>query len=83
MSNEKLKKGCHCAWQIHYRIVFPVKYPKASLDPEVVKVIQEAGEGIAERDSIGMEAIGCYKDHIHLPCGSHRKVARRRIVRVF
>jgi len=48
MSNEKVKKGYHCAWQIHYHIVFPVKYRKALLDPEVANIIQETAEGIAE-----------------------------------
>jgi putative transposase len=83
MSNEKVKKGYHCAWQIHYHIVFPVKYRKALLDPEVVHIIQETAEGIAERYSIEMEAIGCDKDHIHLLCGSHPKVAPGRVVQVF
>ena len=83
MSNEKVKKGYHCAWQIHYHIVFPVKYRKALLDPEVANIIQETAEGIAERHSIEMEAIGCDKDHIHLLCGSHPKVAPGRIVQIF
>ena len=83
MSNEKVKKGYHCAWQIHYHIVFPVKYRKALLDPEVAIIIQETAEGIAERHSIEMEAIGCDKDHIHLLCGSHPKVAPGRIVQIF
>ena len=83
MSNEKVKKGYHCAWQIHYHIVFPVKYRKALLDPEVANIIQETAEGIAERHSIEMEAIGCDKDHIHLLCGAHPKVAPGRIVQIF
>ena len=83
MSNEKVKKGYHCAWQIHYHIVFPVKYRKALLDPEVANIIQETAEGIAERHSIEMEAIGCDKDYIHLLCGAHPKVAPGRIVQIF
>jgi len=83
MSNEKVKKGYHCAWQIHYHIVFPVKYRKALLDPEVANIIQETAEGIAERYSIEMEAIGCEKDHIHLLCGAHPKIAPGRIVQIF
>ena len=83
MSNEKVKKGYHCAWQIHYHIVFPVKYRKALLDPEVANIIQETAEGIAERHFIEMEAIGCDKDHIHLLCGAHPKVAPGRIVQIF
>jgi len=31
MSKGEVQKGYHCAWQIHYHIVFPVKYRKALL----------------------------------------------------
>ena len=30
-----------------------------------------------------MEALGCDKDHIHLLCGAHPKIAPGRIVQVF
>jgi putative transposase len=83
MSNEKVRKGYHCAWQIHYHIVFPVKYRKALLDSEVTNIIQETAVGIAERYSIEMEAIGCGKDHIHVLCGAHPKVALGKIVQIF
>jgi hypothetical protein len=45
----RVKKGHHCAWQIHYHIVFPVKYRRSLLDEEVVKVIRETAAGIEER----------------------------------
>ena len=83
MPNETLQKGYHCVWQIHYHIVFPVKYRKALLDEEIVKIIQETAEGIAERYAVVMEAIGCDKDHIHLLCSAHPKVAPGRIVQIF
>ena len=83
MSDETVRKGYHCAWQIHYHIVFPVKYRKALLDSEVTNIIQETAVGIAERYSIEMEAIGCDKDHIHLLCGAHPKVAAGKIVQIF
>ena len=42
-----VKKGYDCAWQIHYHIVFPVKYRKALLDKEVVSmIIRETVKGI-------------------------------------
>jgi putative transposase len=63
--------------------VFPVKYPKALVDIEVTGIIQETAEGISERYAIEMEAIGCDKDHIHLLCGAHPKVAPGRIVQIF
>ena len=83
MSNEGVRRGYHCAWQIHYHVVFPVKYRKALVDTEVTAIIQETAEGISERYAIEMEAIGCDKDHIHLLCGAHPKVAPGRIVQVF
>ena len=83
MPNETLQKGYHCVWQIHYHIVFSVKYRKALLDEETVKIIQETAEGIAERYAVVMEAIGCDQDHIHLLCSAHPKVAPGRIVQIF
>jgi len=41
ISKGKVQKGYHCAWQIHYHIVFPVKYRKALLDKMVIKIIEE------------------------------------------
>jgi len=69
MSNEKVKKGYHCEWPIHYHIVFPAKYRKALLDSEIANIIQVAAEQIAETHSIKIEAIGCDKDYILLLCG--------------
>lgn len=83
MSNETVRKGYHCVWQIHYRIVFPVKYRKVLLDSEVTTIIRETSEEIAERYPIEMEAIGYDKDHIHLLCSAHPKVAPGRIVQIF
>ena len=83
MTDETVKKGYHCAWQIHYHIVFPVKYRKALLDFSVTQIIMETAEGISERYSIEMEAIGCDKDHIHLLCSAHPKIAPGRIVQIF
>ena len=80
---EKVNKGYHCAWQIHYHIVFPVKYRKVLLDEGVTKIIEETAVSIAERYAVEMEAIGTDKDHIHLLCGAHPKVAPGRIVRMF
>jgi putative transposase len=83
MADDDVQKGYHCAWQIHYHIVFPVKYRKALIDDEVSAIITETAEAIAERYAISMEAIGCDKDHIHLLCGAHPKLAPGRIVQIF
>jgi putative transposase len=83
MAHDRVRKGYHCAWQIHYHIVFPVKYRKALLEEEVVCIIKETAKGIQERYAIEMEAIGCDKDHIHLLCSAHPKIAPGRIVQIF
>ena len=83
MVSNNVRKGYHCAWQIHYHIVFPVKYRKALIDEEVTAIIKETASGIEERYAIEMEALGCDKDHIHLLCGSHPKIAPGRIVQIF
>ena len=81
--DQEVRKGAHCAWQIHYHIVFPVKYRKALLDGEVTAIIQDTAAEIAERFPIEMEAIGTDKNHIHLLCSAHPKMASGRIVQVF
>ena len=64
-------------------MVFPVKYRKALIDTEVTKIIKETSSGIVERYAIEMEAIGIDKDHIHLLCGAHPKMAPGRIVQIY
>ena len=59
------------------------RYRKVLLDEEVKKIIIETATGIDERHAIEMEAIGCDKDHIHLLCSSHPKIAPGTIVRIF
>ena len=83
MEEGRVKKSSHCAWQIHYHIVFPVKYRKALLDEDVERIIVETARGIEERYDIEFEQIGCDRDHIHILCSAHPKVAPGQIVRVF
>ena len=83
MASNNVRKGYHCAWQIHYHLVFPVKYRKALIDDQVTEIIQETASGIVERYAIEIEAIGCDKDHVHLLCGAHPKIAPGRIVQIF
>ena len=80
---DAVRKGAHWAWQIHYHIVFPVKYRKALLDTAVTAIIQETAAEIAERFPIEMEAMGTDKNHIHLLCSAHPKMAPGRIVQIF
>ncbi len=80
---DKVRKSSHCAWQIHYHIVFPVKYRKALLDEEVTNIIKETAVSIEERYPIEMEALGTDKNHIHVLCSAHPKVAPGRLVQMF
>ena len=79
----EVQKGYHCAYQIHYHIVFPVKYRKALLRDEIVKSLKEIAEGIAERYGVEIERLGSDEDHVHLLCGAHPKYAPGQLVRVF
>ena len=83
MDKGEVQKGYHCAWQIHYQLVFPVKYRKALLDEMVVKIIKETAEGIQQRYAIEMEALGMDKNHIHLLFSAHPKISPGEIVRIF
>ena len=60
-----------------------MKYRKALLDTVVTKIIEETAQAIQERYAIEMETLGMDKDHIHLLCGSHPKLAPGEIVRIF
>jgi putative transposase len=80
---DEVRKGAHCAWQIHYHMVSPVKYRKTLLDEEVTAMIQDTAAEIAARFPIEMEAIGTDKHQIHLLCSAHPKMAPRRIVPIF
>src|SRR3989338_3009456 len=79
----EVQKGYHCAYQIHYHIVFPVKYRKALLRGEIVKSLKEIAEGIAERYGVEIERLGSDEDHVHLLCGAHPKYAPGQLVRLF
>ncbi len=78
-----MHKGNHCAWSIHYHIVFPVKYRKALLDNEVVEIIRQTAIGIQDRYDIELERLGMDDDHIHVLCGAHPKFAAGKVVQIF
>ena len=68
-----VQKGYHCAYDIHYHIVFPVKYRKALLDKDIEHKIKTISREIQERYEITMESIGLDLNHIHLLCSAHPK----------
>ena len=70
---ESLKRMSLCL-QIHYQIVFPLKYLKALLDKMEIKIIEETAKGIQERYTIEMETLGMDKNHVNLPSNAHPKI---------
>ena len=78
-----VKKAKHCAYQTHYHLVFPVKYRKALLSPEVEKAIPMIAREISERYEVEFEKIGCDKNHIHILCSFHPKYSIGEVVRKF
>ena len=83
VSESTVQKASHGVWQIHYHIVFPVKYRKALLEDDVGEIISEVARGLAERYDMEFERLGCDRNHIHLLCSAHPKIAPGQIVRVF
>ena len=83
MAKGEVQKGYHCAWQIHYHLVFPVKYRKALLDKMVIEKIEKTAEDLQERYGIEMEALGKDKNYIHLLSSAHPKTSTGEIVRIF
>ena len=83
MGQDAVQKGYHCVYQLHFHIVFPVKYRKAMLSEGITQAIKEIALGIQERYEIEIERIGCDRDHIHLLCSAHPKYAPGQLVRVF
>jgi len=78
-----VKKSNHCAYQTHYHLVFPVKYRKALLRPEIEKAIVDISRDIGERYEIECEQIGCDKNHIHILCSFHPKYSIGEVIRKF
>ena len=79
----EVQKGYHCAYQIHYHVVFPVKYRKGLLTEEIQRSLVEIAKGIEERYGVEIEQMGCDENHVHLLCGAHPKYAPGQIVRLF
>ena len=78
-----IQKGYHCTFEIHYHIVFPVKYRKALLSEPLVLYIKEVGKELEERYDLEIEQMGCDGNHIHLLLSAHPKYAPGQLVRLF
>jgi putative transposase len=78
-----VKKSWHCAYEIHYHIVLPVKYRRALLLPEIEQDPATIATEIQERYEIEFEEMGADRDHIHLLCSALPKMSIGTIVRIF
>lgn len=81
--NQDVKKGFHCAYQIHYHIVFPVKYRKALLRKDIEQELIQIAKEIQTRYDIEMEKLGADNDHVHLLCSFHPKYSIGQVVKIF
>ena len=78
-----VKKSWHCAYEIHYHIVFPVKYRKALLSLDIERELVRIACEIHERYDIEFEQMGADRDHIHLLCSAPPKMSVGSIVRIY
>jgi len=82
-SRPRLQRGWHCVYDMHYHLVFTVKYRRALLTPEVVAELTRISLAIQERHEFEIEMMGADKNHVHLLCAAHPKMAAGDIVRIF
>jgi putative transposase len=57
-------KGFHCVYDMHYHLVFPVKYRKSLLEPEIAKATKAIAREIELRYELTIEQMGTDGDHI-------------------
>jgi putative transposase len=75
-------RAAHCVYDTHYHLVFPVKYRKALLSQEVVRILFEVLHDIEERYDLTIEQAGDDKNHIHVLISFHPKYSIGQIVRI-
>ncbi len=84
-----IKKASHCAYDfdcaydIHYHFISSVKYRRAVLEPPVVAELVRISQEIGERYEIEIECLGADKDHVHLICSAHPKLAPGQVARIY
>ena len=63
--------------------MFVVKYRRALLMPEVVAELVHISQAIVERHEFEIEMLGADKNHVHLLCTAHPKMAAGKIVGIY
>ena len=82
-SRPQLQRGWHCVYDMQYHLVFTVKYRRALLTPEVVSELTRISLALEERHEFQIEMLGTDKNHVHLLCAAHPKLAAGDIVRIY
>ena len=77
------KSANHSTYNTHYHIVFPVKYRKAILEPNITKAILVIAKEIEKRYDIDFENIGTDGNHIHILCSFKPSYSGADVVRIF
>ena len=83
MASIGLRKGHHCAYDLHYHFVFVVRYRRALLRPAVEAELVRLSREIGERYEIEVESIGADQSHVHLLRSAHPKIAPGDIARLY
>ena len=83
LSRPRLQRGWHYVYDMHYHLIFTVKYRRALLTPEVVAELTRISLEIQERHEFQIETLGADKNHVHLLCAAHPKLAVGDIVRIY
>jgi len=76
-------KSFHCAYSIHYHVVFPLKYRKILLSEPIVASLKQLTKEIEERYQFEIESLGCDLNHIHILCSLHPKYSPGEFVRIY
>lgn len=82
-SRPRIQRAAHCLYDMHYHFVFVVKYRRVLLMPEVVAELTRISQAIVERHEFQIEMLGADKNHVHLLCAAHPKMAAGDIVRIY
>ena len=77
------KSANHSTYNTHYHIVFPIKYRKALLTPQIGRAILDIARNIEKRYDIEFETIGTDGDHIHILCSFKPSYSGSDVVRIF
>ncbi len=76
-------KSNHCAYEVHYHLVFPLKYRKAILSKQIEMELLRIGKEIEQRYELTIEQMGADLNHIHLLCSFHPKYSIGEMVRKY